>query len=269
MSEKEAIASPNAGTMMDATDPVSSLVVRSAVPQGLHYKKYKPYLRRDFWYSCAYCTTMESEATAARMLIDHYVPAVIFSSSDLADVYTNLMYACEPCNSRKSDRYPPPAAQADGHRFFRPDSDVRLEHFTINGLQIESTTNVGRFTINYLDLNRRGLRRIRELRLRLLEGSAIVSEGITALSKFPLDQISREFRAKAHRFIDELIAQEPEIVEDIDSLLRAYARSPLIEDVETEAEIAAKKERIKALRRGQGLYEGAWSGRRKKSKRKE
>lgn len=264
MSEKTATTS-NVVSVIEATDPVANKIVRSSVPTGLLYKQYKKYLRHDFYYSCAYCTTMESEATAIRMVIDHYEPVVC--SPSLANDYNNLMYACEPCNLLKSDRFPPPAAQADGHRFFRPDLDARLEHFKFNGVLIESETNVGQFTITFLDLNRRALQRIRELRYRLIEGSALVGEGIAALRSFPLDQISQEFRARALRFIRSVIEQEDDYVEEIDSLLRAYAKSPLIEDVESAEDIAAKHERVKALRKGQGMYEGAWSGRRKKPKR--
>ena len=265
MSEKEATPS-NVESMMETSDPVANMIVRSAVPAGLPYRQYKRYLRHDFYYSCAYCTTMESEATAIRMVIDHYEPVVCAPA--LANDYNNLMYACEPCNLLKSDRFPPAAAQAEGHRFFRPDLDVRLEHFRFNGVLVESDTNVGNFTITFMDLNRRGLQRIRELRSRLIEGSMLVSEGIMALRSFPLDQISQEFRSRAHRFIDSVLEQEAEYIEDIDSLLRAYAKSPLIEDEESAADIAEKKERVKALRKGQGMYEGAWSGRSKKKGKK-
>lgn len=57
-----------------ATSVSPQLVVRSAVPVGRPYNEYKRYLRRDFFYSCAYCTIAETEAQAIRFTIDHYEP---------------------------------------------------------------------------------------------------------------------------------------------------------------------------------------------------
>jgi 5-methylcytosine-specific restriction endonuclease McrA len=74
----------------------------------------------------------ESEAMAIRFTIDHYEPQK--ARPDLVDDYTNLMYACDECNLRKGDRYPPPAARATGMRFFRPDEDVHSDQFSITGI---------------------------------------------------------------------------------------------------------------------------------------
>jgi hypothetical protein len=258
--------SSNVVSMMNAADPLAYKVTRSAVPTTLEYKAYKRYLRKDFLWSCAYCTIMESEAQAVRMVIDHYEPVIL--RPDLSNVYVNLMYACDPCNARKGDRCPPLAARVEGHRFFRPDEDIRIEHFTLNGVLIESETNVGRFTIDFLDLNRRELQRIRGLRYRLLQSSTIVNEGIMALRSLPRDQIAPELRARANRVIEHLVAREPDFVEDIDELLRAYASSPLIDDDELPEDAAAKKARLERMGKTQGMFPGAWSGRRKKATRK-
>src|ERR1700722_5601923 len=98
------------------------IVTRSQVEPGKRYTEYRQPLRRDFFYSCAYCTMTEFEAQSIRMTIDHYEPRN--ARRDLENDYTNLMYACTVCNERKGDRYPPPEARADGKRFFRADAEV-------------------------------------------------------------------------------------------------------------------------------------------------
>jgi uncharacterized protein (TIGR02646 family) len=141
------------------------LVRRSAAPADQKFAEYRQYLRYDFFYSCGYCTISEAEAQALRFTIDHYEPRG--ARPDLEHEYSNLMYSCDQCNTLKGDRCPPASARADGYRFFRPDHDIYQEHFQNNGIRIESTSNVGYYSIQALDLNRLALRRLREIRERL------------------------------------------------------------------------------------------------------
>ena len=145
-------------------DAARPLVVRSNPPQGENYNEYKEILRYDFFYTCAYCTMMEAEAAAVRFTIDHYEPTS--AQPDLENEYNNLMYACDPCNTRKGDRYPPPAARAEGVRFFRPDEDVHSHHFELTGKRLRGKSKTGDYTIDALDLNRYMLNRLREIRIR-------------------------------------------------------------------------------------------------------
>ena len=105
----------------------TALVTRSSVPDALPYNDYKPYLKIDFLYSCAYCTIAESEATTIRFTIDHYEPRR--ARPDLENRYDNLMYCCDTCNIYKNDITPPANARAAGVRYFRPDTDHRSDHF--------------------------------------------------------------------------------------------------------------------------------------------
>jgi hypothetical protein len=251
---------------LDVFDLAASKISRSVVPEGLPYRAYRKYLRFDFFYSCAYCTIMESEAQAVRMLIDHYEP--VSARPELTDSYNNLMYACEPCNLRKGDICPPAEARAAGRRFFRPDEDVRLEHFEEGGIRINSITEVGRFTIDYVDLNRLGLRRLRELRQRLMDGGGKVHEGILALRSIPFDQLPPIVRGRALRLIESVINENRELIASIDEVLRAHAKSPYVEDEPSQEEEQANKDRLKALRKSEVMYPGIWSGRKRKFKRK-
>jgi hypothetical protein len=247
--------------------PDDKKISRSIVPPGLKYPEYRKYLRHDFFYSCAYCTMMESEATSVRMTIDHYRP--VASHPAMIDEYGNLLWACDTCNMRKGDRFPPPEAYAEGHRFFRPDEDIRSEHFEEDESSVRSETNTGKFTINFLDLNRTELRFIRECRSRLEDSWELVRDGIVALRSLPLDQIPFEIRSKAHQIINSLLARVPEQVEDVDSLLRAYAKSPLLSDEDpTDEESAAYKERLRNIRATRAMFPGEWTHRKTRGKRK-
>jgi hypothetical protein len=230
-------------------------VTRSDVPKDLTYPEYLKYLRHDFIYSCAYCTMSEAEAQAIRFTIDHYEPRK--ARPDLIDKYENLMYSCDECNSRKGDRCPPPQARDDGYRFFRPDRDLHEDHFHERGHRLEGETNVGRYSIEALDLNRFTLRRLREIRERLSGCHSLVVQGVLGLRKFPIDRLPPNVRGPAFRAIQRAGAMGIKIADDIDSLLREYARSPLVDPNPESAESQAHAEkRVSELERFQALYPG-------------
>lgn len=218
----------------------SELVVRSIVPDSLTYGEYRPYLRIDFFHSCAYCTIMETEARGVRFTIDHYEPQI--HRGDLENEYNNLMYSCDTCNIRKGSRHPTPEARQIGKRFFRPDQDLRSAHFEKDGIYIGSKTEVGRFTISALDLNRRTLKRVRELRERLGECNRWVIDGIQALRAFPMDTLPLDIRARAKRKISEAEDAAQEIAIGMDAVLNEYAKSALLDPDEEAPERAKARE---------------------------
>jgi len=246
-------ANPSPRTALAArSEEATALVVRSEVPLGLQYAEYKQYLRVDFFHSCAYCTIAESEARAIRFTIDHYEPQN--ARSDLVNEYSNLMYCCEVCNTYKGDRVPPQAAREAGHRFFRPDQDVRKEHFERRGRHLEHKTPVGFYTIETLDLNRQNLRRLRDLRERVLECDKYVVEGIMALRAYPIDFLPAEMRHKANERIKDAMLAAEELVEEIDAVLREHAGSPLVDpDLDAGERSATRAKKLKEL---EAMYPG-------------
>src|SRR6266849_326487 len=230
------------------------LIVRSSVPSDKKYNEYKPWLRHDFIYSCAYCTMSEAEAQAIRFTIDHYEP--IKARPDLLGEYDNLMYCCDECNRRKGDRSPPADARANGWRFFRPDQDYWGQHFKRKGYRLESVSNTGEFSIDALDLNRLALRRLREIRERLTRCEDHIAEGILALRRFSIDRLPPHVKGAAVRYIGQAITMRGEIVDSIDRLLRQYARSPLL-DVESGSELEARtQERQARMQKAEALFPG-------------
>jgi 5-methylcytosine-specific restriction endonuclease McrA len=241
-------------------------VVRtSGLPVGLPYQDYKQYLRRDFWYACAYCTMTESEAEAIRFTIDHYDPQSV--KPELKDVYENLMYACDECNMRKGNACPTEEMRRDGKRFFRADQDLRGEHFELDGSQVKGKTNVGNYTTLAVDLNRRALVRLRELRQRLIDDDVYVSEGMRALASFAIDRLKPEVRAKALSAIKKGLEIAGKVYDDMDEALLEMSKSQMLLDEKTEEDRRANRERIAKLRQMDGLYPAAWRGR-KTSKKK-
>jgi hypothetical protein len=206
----------------------------------------------------------EAEAQAIRFTIDHYEPQN--ARPDLVNSYANLMWACDECNRRKGDRTPPQKAREDGYRFFRPDEDVYLDHFHRDGFNVVPDTNVGYYSLEALDLNRQGLRRLRELRLRLSDCDEAVTAGILALSRFPIDRLPNHIKGPALRAIKQLKDARQGTIDAIEALLRDHAKSPLI-DEDAEADERAT-ERAKKLKETEALYPGLdWRAPNKRKKR--
>lgn len=239
----------------------ASLVIRSAVPANLPYGDCRPYLRRDFLYSCAYCTICEFEATTVAFTIDHYEPQN--SRPDLTDEYSNLMYSCITCNLYKSDLSPTPSARAAGVRYFRPDTDFRSDHFELSGVRLNPKSAIGTFSIEAIELNRLKLRKLRDLRRRLTKCDEMVSDGVRALRLFRLDELPSDIKGKAATAIVGATKVAEKMVNEIDQILSDYARSPMA-DPDPDAEVRAK-ERAANLRAWQELYPGAWRSRKSKA----
>ena len=176
------------------------------------------------------------------------------------------MYACDECNQRKGDRDPPSTAKAAGYRFYRPDMDKFEEHFRVglSGILIDPESKTGDYTIEALDLNRHMLKRIRDIRQRLTDCNQFVAEGIRALRNSPLDKLPVSMKAKAVKAIKDATSIADKFSDEIDSLLRSYAKSDLI-DADTSPETEARlKERAEKLKNMQSLFPGSWRAPRKK-----
>jgi hypothetical protein len=202
----------------------------------------------------------EAEGRAIRFTIDHYEPRN--ARPDLVDNYENLMYCCDECNDRKGDRCPPAEARTEGYRFFRPDEDRYAEHFKKDGVRLASQSNTGYYSLEALDLNRHSLRRIRDIRERLHSCDRLVVEGVLGLRTFHIDRLPPTIRGRALRAIRQAEAVAEQLAEGIDTVLRDFARSPLI-DPDPEADARAEKRAVN-LQAMQSLYPGNWRAPRRK-----
>jgi len=84
----------------------SPRIVRREEPPNMTgrdgYRKAEPYIRRDFDYRCAYCLVHEQQLGGPKAFcIDHFKPR---SKGGRVNDYTNLYWACVPCNLFKHDK---------------------------------------------------------------------------------------------------------------------------------------------------------------------
>jgi hypothetical protein len=239
------------------SDPVPVVVRSTNLPSAKDYHDYREVLRYDFLHCCAYCTMSESEGGAIRFTIDHYEPRS--AHPELANVYENLFWACDECNGRKGDLVPPPAARQAGLRFFRIDRDIADDHFELDGLRLKHRSTIGDFTIEFVDLNRQGLRRLRDIRRRLDECERFVREGIYALKESQIDRLPLDDRRRVFTAIMRAARMGEQLADEIDVLLRKSAKSDLIDpDPESADRANARRQR---MAEHQATFAGKWRGR--------
>lgn len=251
--------------MTSAEIPGLVLLSRSVVPVETDYKRYKQFLRNDFYYSCAYCTMSEGEAQTIRFTIDHYVPKSLDAALECE--YTNLMYCCDECNMLKGTLFPSHEQVQAGERFFRPDWDDYATHFSSNfdsnkGQILNGETLVGEFTVEFLDLNRYSLRKLRTIRAELSECSRFVAHGVFQLRHFPIDQLPKHMRSKALQAIDSCEEMVEAMATAVDDVLRGFAHSFLAdEDPDIAQSRKNRKQSLKALKTMQpGLWRNGGRG---------
>lgn len=131
------------------------------------YRRYKPHLRRDFLYCCAYCSIHENEWGGLRHFqVEHFRPKRRFPQ--LIVDYENLLYACDVCNCYKGDDWPSDDPLTHGVGYLDPCQHDYEEHFRSDqatGL-IEGLTLPARYMAERLHLNRQHLVRVRRKRVR-------------------------------------------------------------------------------------------------------
>lgn len=107
---------------------------------------------------CEYCQ-MHQSLQGATFHIEHVIPRVRGGVSDSS----NLALACPSCNLHKADRV---SSQTNASTvavvFFNPRSDVWAEHFEWDDYTLIGKTEVGRVTIQALDLNQERRIKIRQ-----------------------------------------------------------------------------------------------------------
>lgn len=135
---------------------------RKHAPAGYTtYQAFKDWLRDEFDFRCVYCLQREtwSRTGAALFSVDHIFPQGFDPHSLHVCEYSNLVYACNQCNScRQNEFVLDPTREGIGEHL-----RVNLEDGTVTGL-----TWSGRFMIELMHLNAEKVVRERLRILRLL-----------------------------------------------------------------------------------------------------
>ena len=136
------------------------------VPRLNDYRGYRdPFLRPDFQYRCAYCLTHEFyflQGDGGE--IDHHRPlkAKEQDFSSLRNDYGNLYWTCGQCNREKGSQWPSDQQYAHGFRFIDPCAEDHDDHWDTHADgTVTAKTDIGRFTIRCIRLDRQRLNGLR------------------------------------------------------------------------------------------------------------
>lgn len=137
------------------------------VPAQNEYESYRPFLRRDFEFRCAYCLRHEfffggGEAGE----IDHFRPRHLFPH--LLNDYQNLCWSCHKCNAAKGGKWPSESQVRQEFRFLDPCADDQADHWQTHADgTLTALTPVGSYTVRHIRLDRPTLVEFRRFLLGL------------------------------------------------------------------------------------------------------
>lgn len=132
---------------------------RRPYPKDTVYQGYKPYLRQDFHYRCAYCSVHENEWGGPRHFhVEHFKPKSRSQFRRLMLYYGNLLYACDVCNTFKGDDWP---------GYLDPCKVDYTLHFQVDPKtwEIMGQSRSAKYMVERLHLNRRHLKQLRQQRV--------------------------------------------------------------------------------------------------------
>ena len=174
------------------------------------YRSYKPYLRDEFSGQCVYCRLPDAIKGEETFGADHYRPQRKFPH--LSSEYLNLYYACNRCNSNKSDFWPTERELTDGQFVPNPCEHIMFEHLRYKGEIVVSHSSTGTWAIELLDLNEDKIIEFRKIiiaTIKLLVGKIDESERILA------GIASRVATAQSPDELSELLDTRADLMHDI------------------------------------------------------
>lgn len=179
------------------------------------YKKYKPKLREEFSFACAYCETREAELGGSQSFhIDHYKPKNKFPK--LSCKYDNLIYACRNCNQYKGSFWPSKIQILLGESIFNPRPlGVIKKHIDPSEHKWVGITNNGKWSIKKLRLDSSILIKRRENR-SLLENAIKRLEIINSQNQQNL--ITAEQEEVEETVIDQIKLEMTQLEKEINAI---------------------------------------------------
>lgn len=170
------------------TDPPSRRIERRHNPKPARgrygYRAYRPCLRWDFGFTCAFCLLHEADLSehgvegTGLTSVEHFVP--VSNGGDVND-YQNCFYACRFCNQARGDA---PVVDSRGRRLLNPCSHVWAEHFRPELDCLAPLSEEAAYTHEAYDLDDPRKVELRKIRCeRLQELGQLLSEGPPLLER--------------------------------------------------------------------------------------
>ncbi len=116
-------------------------------PQYSDYRRYKPYLKKEFSNKCVYCRKSDALEDIGGFHVEHYRPKHQFKH--LVTDYKNLYYSCAACNRYKDNYW----SDDSNQRVVNPCDHVMSHHLKFEKNEVASLSNPGKTTLNILNLN--------------------------------------------------------------------------------------------------------------------
>ncbi|MEA2563180.1 MAG: hypothetical protein QOH06_4684 [Acidobacteriota bacterium] len=207
------------------SDPFDALLfprkrhLRGPDPGPFSYPQaYKAHLRGEFLSKCVYCRVPDGLKGYEGFGVDHYLPASRFPA--LAVAWSNLFYACNVCNTWKSDCLSTP------ERFLPNPCEHRMaDHLQYRGAEVETFTAHGEWLADLLHLDER--RRLREFILsalgRFLRARIELLGDLVALE----DRIEIVRSAEERSFLEIAIQETGQELERVDRQIELLTGEPL------------------------------------------
>lgn len=134
------------------------------------YSRYRSEVAEDCQHRCVYCDAKVSEVGGPEaMQLDHFRPESFSEYADLVNDPHNIHYSCGRCNIWKSNWWPA-QGRVETHNgvegFIDPFADDRRAYFKItHDGRIQSLQPPAAYMVRLLRLDRKFLRKLRELRM--------------------------------------------------------------------------------------------------------
>ena len=140
-------------------------IFKHRIPKKIYkdYSKYRKLIRVDFAKCCSYCLLPEIKAAGEENFeIDHRKPKSLFPLE--ASTYTNLYYACHPCNHTKSNHWPPDTLLRKGVTYIDFCQESFSDNYSIDTFgKLHPLNRSAKYTLMRIRLNRLHLLKIRKI----------------------------------------------------------------------------------------------------------
>ncbi|MCM1117800.1 MAG: HNH endonuclease [bacterium] len=159
-------------------------------------EKCKMYLRNDFNFECAYCGMQEKDNVVGEQLFekDHFVSR----KSDVewnVDCYDNLVYSCCKCNRTKSDQNIEMILNPCKDDIYEGEHPHILRLGAENYYKLQGVTLQGKQFIDYLKLNSRYYRKIRQIQAQNEEIRKTIYKVLNESSDLRFSEIDWQIKA--------------------------------------------------------------------------